>query len=175
MSQLYSYEIQALALQIEDLLDKLSAPLTGEELDIIEKLYHQAMKLEIEFFYAQPVAQPSVIPLTREHNPVEDRLVIFSDFDLTCTVIDSSAILAEIAILTAPKSDQIQPENQIARMSAAELRNIWGLLSGQYTEEYEQCIESILPSRKGIILLSNLPIQYSKVFFELPRKEDSEL
>ncbi|WCJ31202.1 hem oxygenase-like multi-helical [Euphorbia peplus] len=59
----YSSEnFQASALQIEDLLDKLSAPLTGEELDIIEKLYHQAMKLEIEFFNAQPLAQPSVVP-----------------------------------------------------------------------------------------------------------------
>lgn len=134
------------------MLDKLSVSLTGEELDIIEKLYHQAMKLEIEFFNVQPLSQPAVVPLTKEHNPVEDRLVIFSDFDLTCTTVDSSAILAEIAIITAPKSDQAQPGNQIARMSSADLRNTWGLLSGQYTEEYEQCIESILPPEKGIII-----------------------
>ncbi|KDP23738.1 hypothetical protein JCGZ_23571 [Jatropha curcas] len=145
----YSSEsFQASALQTEDLLDKLSVPLTGEELDIIEKLYHQAMKLEIEFFNAQPLDQPTVVPLTKEHNPLEDRLVIFSDFDLTCTVVDSSAILAEIAILTASKSDQSQSDNQNARMSSTELRNTWVLLSGQYTEEYEQCIESILPSEK---------------------------
>lgn len=135
------------------MLDKLSVSLTGEELDIIEKLYHQAMKLEIDFFLAQPLAQPTVAPLTKGHNPAEDRLVIFSDFDLTCTVVDSSAILAEIAILTAPKSDVVQPETQIARMSSADLRNTWGLLSGQYTEEYEQCIESIMPSAKGTIFL----------------------
>eukprot|EP00257_Ricinus_communis_P017958 XP_015576530.1 bifunctional TH2 protein, mitochondrial [Ricinus communis] len=139
---------QASALQTEDLLDKLSVPLTGEELDIIEKLYYQAMKLEIEFFNVQPLAQPVVVPLTKEHNPAEDRLVIFSDFDLTCTVVDSSAILAEIAIVTAPKSDQVQPENQIARMPSAELRNTWDIISGQYTEEYEQCIERLLPSEK---------------------------
>ena len=135
------------------MLDKLSVSLTGEELDIIEKLYHQAMKLEIEFFLAQPIAQTTLAPLTKGHNPEEDRLVIFSDFDLTCTVVDSSAILAEIAILTAPKSDVVQPETQIARMSSADLRNTWGLLSGQYTEEYEQCIESIMPSAKGTIFL----------------------
>ncbi|KAK6232905.1 Thiaminase-2/PQQC - like 3 [Theobroma cacao] len=145
----YSSEgFQASSLQTEDLLDKLSVSLTGEELDIIEKLYHQAMKLEIEFFYAQPLTQPTVAPLTREHDPAQDRLMIFSDFDLTCTVVDSSAILAEIAILRAPKSDQNQPESQIARMSSPELRSTWSLLSGQYTEEYEQCIESILPSEK---------------------------
>ncbi|CAK7341205.1 unnamed protein product [Dovyalis caffra] len=145
----YSSEsFQASALQTEDLLDKLSVSLTGEELDVIQKLYHQAMKLEIDFFLGQQLAQPTVAPLTKGHNPGEDRLVIFSDFDLTCTVVDSSAILAEIAIVTAPKSDVVQPETQIARMSSADLRNTWDLLSGQYTEEYEQCIESIMPSEK---------------------------
>ncbi|XVF06464.1 hypothetical protein REPUB_Repub06bG0050300 [Reevesia pubescens] len=145
----YSSEsFQASALQTEDLLDKLSVSLTGEELNIIEKLYHQAMKLEIEFFYAQPLTQSTVVPLTKEQDPAHDRLMIFSDFDLTCTVVDSSAILAEIAIVTAPKSDPNQPEGQIARMSSSELRNTWGLISRQYTEEYEQCIESILPSEK---------------------------
>lgn len=134
------------------MVDKLSVSLTGEELDIIENLYHQAMKLEIEFFYAQPLAQPTVVPLTKEHNPAEDRLMLFSDFDLTCTVVDSSAVLAEIAIVTAPKSDQNQPENQISRMSSAELRNTWALLSKQYTEEYEECIKSIMPSEKGKVI-----------------------
>ncbi|XP_022744211.1 bifunctional TH2 protein, mitochondrial-like isoform X2 [Durio zibethinus] len=145
----YSSEsFQASALQTEDLLDKLSVSLTGEELNIIEKLYHQAMKLEIEFFYSQLLSQPTVVPLAKEHDPAQDRLIIFSNFDLTCSVVDSSAILAEIAIVTAPKSDQNQLEGQIARMSSTELRNAWGLLSRQFTEEYEHCIESILPSEK---------------------------
>ncbi|KAI7980300.1 hypothetical protein LOK49_Contig170G00010 [Camellia lanceoleosa] len=145
----YSSEsFQDSALQTEDLLDKLSVSLTGEEIDIIEKLYHQAMKLEIEFFCAQPLVQQTVVPLSKVHNPAEHRFMIFSDFDLTCTVVDSSAILAEIAIVTAPKSDESQPENQIARMSSVDLRNTWGVLSSQYTEEYEQCIESILLTDK---------------------------
>ncbi|KAI3459056.1 hypothetical protein Pfo_015719 [Paulownia fortunei] len=146
----YSSDVfQAAALQTEDLLDKLSVSLTGEELDIIEKLYNQAMKLEIEFFLAQPLAQKTVVPLSKEHNPAEHCLMLFSDFDLTCTVVDSSAILAEIAIITAPKSDQNQSGNQLARMSSVDLRSTWGELSKQYTEEYEQCIESILLSDKG--------------------------
>ncbi|GAA0152184.1 transferase [Lithospermum erythrorhizon] len=146
----YSSEsFQASALQIEDLLDKLSVSLTGEELGTIEMLYHQAMKLEIEFFLAQPLAQQTVVPLSEGHNPAEDQMIIFSDFDLTCTIVDSSAVLAEIAILTAPKSDQNLPENQIARMSSADLRNTWSVLSKQYTEEYEQCTESILSTDKA--------------------------
>ncbi|KAK7269166.1 hypothetical protein RIF29_21882 [Crotalaria pallida] len=143
-----SDDFQACALQTEDLLDKLIVSLTGEELDVIEKLYHQAMKLEIEFFTAQPLFQPTIVPVTKGHNPVEDHLIIFSDFDLTCTVVDSSAILAEIAIVTAPKSDQNQPEDQIVRLSSSDLRNTWGFLSKQYTEEYEQSIESIMPANK---------------------------
>ncbi|KAM3290009.1 bifunctional TH2 protein, mitochondrial isoform X2 [Capsicum chacoense] len=144
-----SEDFQASALQTEDLLDKLSVSLTGEELDIIEKLYHQAMKLEIQFFLAQPLVQKAIIPLSKDHNPDEHQLTIFSDFDLTCTVVDSSAILAEIAIITAPKSDQNRPENQIVRMSSAELRNTWGDLSKQYTEEYELCIEKMLLTEKA--------------------------
>lgn len=145
----YSSEsFQASAVQTEELLDKLSVSLTGEELDVIEKLYHQAMKLEIEFFASQPLDQPTIVPLTKGHNPAEDQLMIFSDFDLTCTVVDSSAILAEIAIVTAPKSDQNQPESQIVRMSSADLRHTWALLSTQYSEEHEQCMESIIPSEQ---------------------------
>ncbi|KAF9610944.1 hypothetical protein IFM89_025853 [Coptis chinensis] len=116
-----SESFEASALQTEDLLDKLSVSLTGEELEVIEKLYHRAMKLEINFFSAQPITQRIVVPLSR----------------------------AEIAILTAPKTDQNDPEKSLVRMSSADLRNTWGLLSTQYTEEYEQCIESILPSEKA--------------------------
>lgn len=142
-----SQGFQASTLQIEDLLDKLSVSLTGEELYIIEKLYQQAMRLEIEFFLAQSLSQPTVAPLSRQLNPAEWRFMLFSDFDLTCTVVDSSAILAEIAIVTAPKSDQNLSEGQLVRMSSADLRNTWGALSREYTEEYEQCIENVLETK----------------------------
>ncbi|KAK9062798.1 hypothetical protein SSX86_019988 [Deinandra increscens subsp. villosa] len=147
----YSSEAyQAAMLQTEDVLDKLSVSLTGEELDTMQKLYHQALKLEMEFFKAQPVDQQTVLPLSKQHISAEHRLMIFSDFDLTCTVVDSSAILAEIAIVTVPKSDQSQPESesQIARVSSADLRNTWEVLSREYTEEYEQCTESMLANQK---------------------------
>ncbi|KAJ4842667.1 beta ketoadipyl CoA thiolase, th2 [Turnera subulata] len=164
----YSCEsFEASAQQTEGLLDRLSVSLTGEELDIIEKLYHQAMKLEIEFFLAQPLPQSTVLPLTKEHNPAEDHLVIFSDFDLTCSVVDSSAILAEIAIVTAPKSDQPQSEDKLTRMSSAELRNTWALLSGQYTEEYEQCIDKIMPVDK-------VEFNYEVLFKALEQLSDFE-
>lgn len=145
----YSCEgFQASAQQTEDVLESLSVSLTGEELDVIEKLYHQAMKLEIEFFCAQPLVQPTVVPLLKEHNPAEYHLVIYSDFDLTCTIVDSCAILGELAIAAAPKSDQSPSQNQTVRMLSADLKNLWGSLSKQYTDEYEKCIGSILSAEK---------------------------
>ena len=117
----------------------------------MQKLYHQAMKLEMEFFLAQPLDQQTVVPLLQGHNRKYHRVMVFSDFDLTCTVVDSCAILAEIAMDTAPKSDQTQQEsqNEITRMPLAELKNTWERLSREYMEEYEQCKESILVYQKG--------------------------
>ncbi|XP_068665223.1 bifunctional TH2 protein, mitochondrial-like isoform X2 [Aristolochia californica] len=151
--RLYAFlgkELQTFAstLKIEDLLDKLSISLTGEELEVIERLYHLAIKHEVDFFCAQPLSQRSVVPFSKVHDPANTRLMIFSDFDLTCTVVDSSAILAEIAILTAPKTDQNDPDVVLPRMLSVDLRNSWDGLSTQYTEEYEKCIEDIMPSEK---------------------------
>ncbi|KAL5221996.1 hypothetical protein ABZP36_026709 [Zizania latifolia] len=132
------------ALQIEELLDKLSVSLTGEELEIIGKLYQQAIGLEVEFFSAQTVDQPVIAPLSRYCDP-KYKLLIFCDFDLTCTIVDSSAILAEIAILSYQKASQGGADNFLDRMKPADLRNSWNMLSNQYTEEYEQCIASLRP------------------------------
>lgn len=162
----YSSEaFQAAACQTEELLDKLSVSLTGEELDIMQKLYHQAMKLEMEFFLAQPLDQQTVVPLLQGHNRKYHRVMVFSDFDLTCTVVDSCAILAEIAMDTAPKSDQTQQEsqNEITRMPLAELKNTWERLSREYMEEYEQCKESILVNQKGEASYILLNINYGLI------------
>ncbi|KAK8631063.1 hypothetical protein V6N13_079827 [Hibiscus sabdariffa] len=139
-----SQDFEAYAFQIEELLDTLSVTLTGEELDVIEKVYHQSMSLEVEFFSFQPIIQETVVPLSRTLDPaVGGELSIFCDFDLTCAAFDSSAILAEIAIITRPKADSDGSETQLARLSSADLRSTWDALSSQYTEEFEQCIESI--------------------------------
>ncbi|RWW51061.1 hypothetical protein BHE74_00042630 [Ensete ventricosum] len=155
---------EASAIQIEDLLDKLSVSLTGEELEIIEKLYCHAMKLEIEFFNAQPIVQPVVVPLTKLHDPT-NHLVIFSDFDLTCTVLDSSALLAEIAILTASKPGQSGTDTLTVQRSPSDVRNSWDVLSKQYTEEYEQCIESLLPPEQ-VGCLNELGIHSNEFNYE---------
>ncbi|EPS71250.1 hypothetical protein M569_03504 [Genlisea aurea] len=119
-----SDSFQAETLKTEDMLEKLSVSLTGEELDIIEKLYHQAMKHEINFFQAQPLEQKIIVPLFKGSNRAEQCLMLFSDFDLTCSIVDSSAILAEIAIRSAPKIEQSQSSNELARVSSADLRSL---------------------------------------------------
>ncbi|KAI6698061.1 hypothetical protein NL676_018180 [Syzygium grande] len=146
---------QELAVKTEELLEKLSVTLTGDEIDVLYNLYHQTMILEIDFFNCQPFAQPTVVPVIKGLSSAEDRLMFLSDFDLTCTVHDSSAILAETALATAPKSDCSQSgsdcspsQSPLVRMSSGDLRNMWEEISNKYTKEYEECIESIIPAEK---------------------------
>ncbi|EEF35817.1 bifunctional TH2 protein, mitochondrial [Ricinus communis] len=134
------------ALQIEEVLDRLSISLTSEELEVLEKLYLQAMKLKVDFHCTQPIVQQTIVPLSRVQSPVDSYITIFCDFDMTCTAVDSSAILAEIALLTAAKVDLTGSKTKLTRMSSADLRSTWGVLSAQYVEEHDRCIESIMPS-----------------------------
>lgn len=134
--------------QMEELLDKLSVSLTGEELEVIDKLYSHAMKLEIEVFASQRVVQPVVVPLIRMWGTT-NQLLIFSDFDLTCTTVDSSAMLAEVAILTVPRADQSGPDDLLTHRSSLNLRNSWEDLSAKYTEEHETIMGNIRMLDKG--------------------------
>ncbi|KAI3442929.1 TENA_THI-4 domain-containing protein [Psidium guajava] len=146
---------QELAVKTEELLEKLSVTLTGDGIDVLYNIYHQAMILEIDLFNSQPLAQPTVVPVIKGLNTAEDGLMFLSDFDLTCTVHDSSATLAEMALVTAPKFDcspsgsECSPsESPLARLSSGDLRNMWKQISKQYTQEYEECIQSIIPAEK---------------------------
>ncbi|KAL0437323.1 UNVERIFIED_CONTAM: Bifunctional protein, mitochondrial [Sesamum radiatum] len=138
LNSLSSQKFEASASSIEDLLDKLSISLTGEELDVVERLYHRAMKLELEFIWSQPVLQQTIVPFSRMNNSA-DNLIIFCDFDLTCTAIDSSALLAELAIVAATNVSE-------PSVPSTGIRTTWSNLFEQYVEEYRQCMESIVPS-----------------------------
>ncbi|XP_052211483.1 bifunctional TH2 protein, mitochondrial-like isoform X4 [Diospyros lotus] len=55
----------------------------------------------------------------------------------------------EIAIRTASKADLNGYETQLTTcMSSADLRTTWAALSSQYSEEYEQCMGSIMAGEK---------------------------
>lgn len=119
------------------------------------------MKLELGFLFAQPLDQKSVIPISREHNLAEERLVMFFKFDLTCTVVDSSAVLAELSFISAPKSGENQPDNQLGRLLSADLKSTWEDIGKQYTEEYEQCIDTLLLTEKGKTLILVILLLFS--------------
>lgn len=147
ISSLSALNYEGVALEVDDLLEKLSVSLTGEELEVVEKIYHQALRHKLQFFYALPMFQKTVALSPQLHDPVERDFSIFCDFDMTCTAIDSSAILAEIAIRTARKAD-VDVSEKLVRMSSTDVRNTWGFISNRYTDEYEQCIDSISSGEK---------------------------
>ncbi|CAI9770600.1 unnamed protein product [Fraxinus pennsylvanica] len=144
LNSLSSENFEASAGRIEVMLDKLSISLTGEELEVVERLYHKAMKLELEFILTQSVVNRTIAPVSQLYNSAEENLIIFCDFDLTCTAIDSSALLAEITIVAASKADLSDGETQPSKTSSSDIRMMWSNLFSQYIEEYEQCIESIM-------------------------------
>ncbi|KAL6280184.1 hypothetical protein ACE6H2_017065 [Prunus campanulata] len=128
------------------------------------------MKLQVDFIAAQPISdQQSVVPFSRVHDFSNRYLMILCDFDLACTAFDSAAILAEIAIITAPKADMDgSVQTQLARMPSADLRSTWDVLSTQYTEQFEQfeqCVESIVASERaspnGIRIIFPIPTRSS--------------
>ena len=78
---------------MERFLDKLANCLTREELEVLGRLYYHALKLETEFFLAQPLYQETLVPLLKPSNSTNRRNNIVSDFELSCTVLDSSTVL----------------------------------------------------------------------------------
>ncbi|XP_027772451.1 bifunctional TH2 protein, mitochondrial isoform X2 [Solanum pennellii] len=85
-----------------------------------------------------------------KNHPYEKWIDSYASEGFQASALQTEDLLDKLSVtLTAPKSDQNQPENQISRMSLADLKNAWGDLSKQYTEEYEQCIEKMLLTEKA--------------------------
>jgi len=140
-----SEDSEASALQTEKLLDNLAKSLTGEDFEVLGRLYCHALKLEREFFSAQPLYQRTLVPLLKLSNSANCRYTLVSDFELSCTVLDSSAVLSEMAILTTLKAERNGAENFNNCKSSVDLRNTWDAIFIQYPEEYEKYLGKILP------------------------------
>ncbi|PON66841.1 heme oxygenase-like, multi-helical [Trema orientale] len=78
-----SQRVQDIAESTEQALNKISASSKNYDLKMIEKLYHQAMKLLVGFFAVQSISQPTVVPLYRVQDVNKRQLAIFSNFSLT--------------------------------------------------------------------------------------------
>ncbi|KAI3891046.1 hypothetical protein MKW98_007351 [Papaver atlanticum] len=60
----YSYEnFKTSYLHAEVLLDKLCNSLAQEEIEVVERLYHHAMRLNMDFFYSRQSEQTLIIPV----------------------------------------------------------------------------------------------------------------
>ncbi|KAM0028272.1 putative thiaminase-2/PQQC, hem oxygenase-like, multi-helical, HAD superfamily [Helianthus debilis subsp. tardiflorus] len=144
-----SQKFEDSASQIEELLDKLTVSLTGEELQFVETIYHKAMKLQVDFFSAQPIIQNTVVPLYQARGNDDHNVLICSGYDMTCSAVDSGALLADVAIIKSSKTVKSNGyESGGDETSLDNLRDIWKDLHVQYVEEYEQCIDNIMLSEK---------------------------
>ena len=113
-------------METEDVLDKLGARMTEQELDEIENLYHQALKLQVEFFATQPVSQKTLVPLSCAQELGNRKLTIFCNFDLTCSVTNSSTALADMTFSNS------QP-----------MKNTWDHLCTQHVEEVKKFLDYV--------------------------------
>ncbi|KAI3871914.1 hypothetical protein MKX03_012947 [Papaver bracteatum] len=150
----YFYEsFETPYLHSEDVLDELCDSLTDKEVEVVERLYCQAMRLEMDFFYSRQSEQTLIIPICTKLDPKEERLMLFADFDFTCTSVASLEILANIEILTAQKPDrQLLGEDRDghSQVTSIDLRKTWELLSQQYTSENDNFIEKIMLGEKAL-------------------------
>lgn len=121
-------------------MDKFSHHLTEEEVEVMEKLYHQALKLQIEFFAELPTHMQALVPLFRSQD-LSTQLTVFCDFDMTCTIAESAAILAGASIAVS----------EFYQIPSAGLRRKLRVLSNQCSEEFEECLKRIESSVQGPI------------------------
>ncbi|KAI3985496.1 hypothetical protein MKX01_033810 [Papaver californicum] len=104
------------------------------------RLYRQAMRLEMDFFYSRQSEQTLIIPIYTKLDPKEERLILFADFDFTCTSVASLEILANIG------EDRDTPSH----ITSIDLRKTWDLLSKQYTLENEFFIKKLMLGEKAV-------------------------
>ncbi|CAK9190324.1 unnamed protein product [Sphagnum troendelagicum] len=136
-----SVDFEASASQIEQLLDKLSVTFNEEVQASLEIIYKQAMALEVEFFSAQSLSTEAVqVPYFKLASAAKERLVFVSDFDSTCTVADSSSILADLTVKIAASSNT---------KNATSLQQQWDELVKEYLEEYEEVLSEALTLTGG--------------------------
>lgn len=138
-------DFEAAASKVEQLLDKLTEMVNKEdEKTLLYNLYRRAMNLEVDFFSAQLLG-PVHVPFFKRQAAPENRLLLVSDFDSTCTISDSCPVLADLTVQTAGK---IPGGRSAGETGASLLRNKWDDLVMRYMDEYEEVLNRSLSNRK---------------------------
>ncbi|XP_026381411.1 bifunctional TH2 protein, mitochondrial-like [Papaver somniferum] len=149
-----SDEFEALTVQTEGLLDWLSNSLTDKERKVLGEVYHQAMKLEVEFFYSRLSVPTKLIPVSLLHNREEERLLLFSVFDFACTAVDSLQGLEQMTLSSAKEKSIVglpprpgrrpRPGNTHLQMSRADLQKAWDAIVVFDKREMDEWLLKIL-------------------------------
>ena len=137
--------MQAAASKVEQLLDKLTETVNREdEKTLLYNLYRRAMNLEVAFFSAQ-LLEPVRVPFFKCQAAPENRLLLVSDFDSTCTISDSCPVLADLTVQIAGK---IPGGRSAGETGASLLRNKWDDLVMRYMDEYEEILNRSLSNKE---------------------------
>ncbi|KAG0589549.1 hypothetical protein KC19_1G028600 [Ceratodon purpureus] len=138
-------DFEAAASKIEHLLDKLTESANKEdEKALLYNLYRRAMNLEVDFFSAQMLG-PVHVPFFKSLAAPENRLLLVSDFDSTCTISDSCPVLADLTVQIAGK---IPGGRSAGETEASLLRNKWDDLVMRYMDEYEEVLNRRLSNKE---------------------------
>lgn len=148
-SNISLFEFQELSQKIEDLLERLHVSLPSDEHEFLESLYHLTIQRGVDIMSQQLIHQSSVAPLIRFPS-AEYRLTFFSNFNKSCTLVDSSQVLAEYAIdSTTPKSLQDKSEGRFVMISTDEMRKRWKKIEDDYRDGHRKHFMRILRAKNG--------------------------
>ncbi|CAI9298608.1 unnamed protein product [Lactuca saligna] len=75
-------------------------------------------------------------------------VVLCSGLDLTCSAVDSCALLNDIAIIESSKTVTSNRYESLSDGMLLDNRDVRSSLQGQYVGKYEQCIDKIMHNEK---------------------------
>ncbi|KAK4797912.1 hypothetical protein SAY86_030238 [Trapa natans] len=144
--------IKKLCEKIENLLDLMHVSSSSNGIKKLESLYHLMIMRGVYFIGRQlGVRSTSVVPLVK-YPSSEYRIIFFSNFDMSCTSVDSSHELAKYAIggnsATPNKQFKVKSEGGMVEVSAGEMWTRWKKMKDEYRVDYQKHVRSILESEK---------------------------
>lgn len=119
---------------------------------MVDKIYFEAMIYELSMFLTLPREQKIVVPLSTELKETAGHLLLFSDFDNTCTKLDSSTVLARVTTMEGPVDYESDSEDEQARISRTRQKMGWGKFSVNYIDGFENCVDNTIQKEEGKVV-----------------------
>ncbi|KAJ7560348.1 hypothetical protein O6H91_04G125600 [Diphasiastrum complanatum] len=138
-----SADFKASTLRIEELLNQLAMELKEEDHATMERLFHQAMILEVAFFNAQLSNGACSVPLLKDGSGMSIPFVFMSDFDSTCTISDSCPVLGSLSMTSITSAEKgAAAESLVEAVSDLNVR--WATLTTDYIRGYTGLFNQVL-------------------------------